>query len=102
MKSVIQKDKECYVCGKVRGLHDHHILFGTANRKLSELYGLKVWLCVEHHTGSNEAVHHNKELDMNLKKLAQKYYEANYGTREDFRETFGRNYLGRNVDKSND
>ena len=94
MKSIIQNDKECYVCGKVRGLHDHHILFGTSNRKMSELYGLKVWLCVEHHTGSNEAVHHNKELDLNLKRLAQRYYEANYGTREDFRETFGRNYLG--------
>ena len=93
MESIIQKEKECYVCKNTIGLHSHHILYGTANRKLSELFGLKVWLCGPHHNLSNEGVHFNKELDLHLKRLAQEHYEARYGTRTDFRETFGRNYL---------
>ena len=93
MKSIIQSEKECYVCGTTRCLHDHHIFFGKPNRKISEKFGLKVWLCIHHHTGSNEAVHNNRELDLHLKRLGQEHYEKVYGSREDFRETFGRNYL---------
>ena len=93
MESVIQKEKECYVCKNTIGLHSHHILFGTANRRMSELYGLKVWLCPKHHNMSDEGVHFNRELDLHLKRLAQEYYEANYGCRLDFIDTFGRNYL---------
>lgn len=50
-KSILQKDKECYLCRRfynlrtVRGLEEHHILFGRGRRELSEQYGLKVWLC---------------------------------------------------------
>ena len=71
----------------------HHILHGTASRRLSEMYGLKVWLCGKHHNMSDAGVHFNKDLDLHLKKLAQEYYENNYGCRADFIETFGRNYL---------
>lgn len=92
-KSIIQTEKECYVCKTTIGLHKHHIFFGVANRKLSELYGMTVWLCPRHHNMSNEGVHYNRELDLHLKRLAQEHYEARYGTREDFRETFGRSYL---------
>ena len=53
MKSIMQTKKECYVCRELvgtemslpdTGLEMHHIFGGTANRKLSEKYGLKVWL----------------------------------------------------------
>lgn len=54
---------------------------------------MKVWLCLEHHTGSNEAVHNNKELDLFFKRKGQKLYEEMYGTREEFIQEFGRNYL---------
>ena len=93
MKSVIQLKRECYVCGTIQGLHDHHIIYGTSNRKNSEKYGFKVWLCGKHHNLSNEGVHFNKELDLHLKRLAQEHYEANYGCRLNFIDTFGRNYL---------
>jgi len=66
MKSIIQSEKECFVCKTTSNLHDHHILFGTSNRKNSEKYGLKVWLCMEHHTGSAGA-HQNRALDLYLK-----------------------------------
>lgn len=92
MKSIIQSEKACYVCGTTYNLHSHHICYGTSNRKQSEKYGLKVWLCQEHHTG-NTGVHFNKPLDLHLKKLAQEHFEAKYGTREYFRSVFGRSYL---------
>lgn len=92
MKSIIQTTKECYVCKTIFNLQDHHIIYGTSNRKQSEKYGLKVWLCQEHHTGST-GVHFNKPLDNRLKKLAQEHFEAEYGTREYFRSVFGRSYL---------
>ena len=49
-KSILQNDKECYLCRRfynlrtTRGLEEHHILFGRGRRELSERYGLKVWL----------------------------------------------------------
>ena len=89
----MQKEKECYVCKTTIGLHSHHILFGSANRKHSERLGLKIWLCGRHHNMSSEGVHFNKTLDLDLKRLAQEYYEANYGCRTSFIDTFGRNYL---------
>lgn len=91
-KSIIQNTKECYVCGTTHNLHSHHIFFGTANRKQSEKFGMKVHLCQEHHTG-NAGVHFNKPLDLHLKKLAQEHFEAKYGTREYFMSIFGKSYI---------
>lgn len=92
MESVLQHEKECYVCGTTQNLHSHHIFPGNPNRKNSEKYGLKVWLCLEDHTGQN-GVHFNKDLDTHLKQMAQRYFEENCGTREEFMQIFGRNYL---------
>ncbi len=92
VKSVIVDDMEhCLVCGSPY-IQVHHILYGTANRKLSDQYGYVVALCQEHHTGST-GVHFNKPLDLHLKKLAQKHFEGKIGTREHFREVFGKSYL---------
>ena len=92
MKSVIRDSKECYVCQTTYNLHDHHIFFGTANRKQSEKYGMKVWLCQEHHTGS-AGVHFNKPLDLHLKKLAQETFEGLYGDRNEFIRVFGESWI---------
>lgn len=92
MKSIIQKSKECFVCRTVYGLHEHHIFYGTSNRKLSEKYGLKVWLCGADHNMSNRGVHFNKELDIKLKQLAQRKFEETH-TREEFRTIFGKSWL---------
>lgn len=93
MKSRIQKSKECWVCGAIRELHDHHIIYDKGNRPLSEKYGLKVFLCGYHHNLSDEGVHFNKELDRQLKELAQRTFEEKHGSREDFRRIFGKSYL---------
>lgn len=91
MESIMQSKKECWMCHTTRGLHCHHVIHGTANRKLSEQYGLKVWLCREHHTG-NGGVHHNVYFDEKLKEEAQKAFEQTH-TRRDFLRIFGISYL---------
>ena len=60
-------------------------------RKQSEKYGLKVWLCMRHHTG-DRGVHFDKGLDRKLKEMAQTKFEEAH-TREEFIKIFGRNYL---------
>lgn len=90
MKSIIQSEKECYVCKTTQGLHNHHI-FGASNRKHSERFGLTVFLCPMHHNMSDYGVHFNKELDTHLKQLAQLKFEETYN--KSFLEVFGRNYL---------
>ena len=92
MKSIIQSEKECFVCKTTLNLHEHHIIYGTSNRKQSEKYGLKVWLCQEHHTGSS-GVHFNRPFDLHLKKLAQEHFEGHFGHRSEFIRVFGKSYL---------
>lgn len=91
MKSVIQSEKRCFICGSPY-VHEHHIFEGTANRKLSEKYGMKCYLCQPHHTGDS-GVHFNKSIDNELKKYAQRVFEEKIGTREDFRKIFGKSWI---------
>ena len=92
MKSILQKEKQCYYCGTTNNLEEHHCLYGTANRRIAERFGLKVFLCAEHHRGKNGVHGGNKYLDIKLKQLAQKVFEETH-TREDFRKIFGKSYL---------
>ena len=89
MKSIIQKERECLICGDTYHLELHHIFFGTANRKLSDKYGLTCYLCHYHHTG-RAGVHFDKEIDNKLKRYAQKRFEAVYS--ENFKDIFGKNF----------
>lgn len=90
-KSIIQNEKECFVCRSTQNLQEHHVFYGTANRKQSEKYGMTVWLCQMHHTG-NRGVHFDKVLDTKLKEIGQKKFEETH-SREEFIKIFGRNYL---------
>lgn len=92
MKSIIQQNKEkCFLCGG-RASEEHHCIYGTANRKLSEKYGLKVYLCPLCHRIGENAVHKNYFTDIKVKQIAQKKFEENH-TREEFIKIFGKNYL---------
>lgn len=96
-KSIIQTDKShCYICGRNAyadywGLDEHHV-YNAFNRKKSEHYGLKVYIC--HDSCHLNGVHKNAGLDRALKakvqKIAMKYYSWSI---EDFRTIFGKNYL---------
>lgn len=95
MKSIMNTKKGiCYVCDRNGETQLHHIFYGTANRKMAERYGLKVYLCLNHHTASAEAIHQgNRDLDIRLKQEAQRAFESRHGSRTRFMELFGKNYL---------
>lgn len=90
MKSMIQSEKRCYICGGTACLEDHHIFFGS-NRANSEKYGLKVWLCCVHHRGKYSP-HLNRTIDLQLREIAQREFEKTH-SHEEFMDIFGRNYL---------
>lgn len=91
-KSIIIDDLTmCFVCGRpAEGTH--HILYGSANRRLADKYKLVVGLCYAHHRGNNGVHGGNKELDIMLKQLAQRRFIEEYKD-SDFIAIFGRNYL---------
>ena len=98
MKSIMQqKDGRCYLCQLLKGdfgekpTEEHHVIFGTAGKRLSEKYGLKVYLCHEHHRTSKDAVHQNHEMAALIKDKAQRAFEREYPDL-DFMAIFGRNY----------
>ena len=97
-KSILQSDKECYLCRRfynlrtTRGLEEHHILFGRGRRELSERYGLKVWLCHNHHNEPPLGVHFDPALMLRLQQEGQRAFEKT-NSREEFVRLFGKNYL---------
>lgn len=93
MKSIIQKEKECYICGTNVWLEEHHV-FGGANRKISEKYGLKIWLCHRHHNEVPDGIHFDKWLRNRVKQDTQRLFMKHYSkTKEEFRDIFGKSYL---------
>lgn len=91
IESIIQHEKCCYICGSTQNLECHHVMSGTANRRLSQMYGLTVWLCRDHHTGSI-GVHTDIFLKNRLERDAQRAFESIYGHRM-WMQTFRKNYL---------
>ena len=92
MESVLQKEKRCFLCGKLGDLEKHHCIHGYANRKIADKYGLWVWLCTDCHRG-NDGVHLNRTKDLYLIQLAQKWFEEHIGGRDLFRKVFGKSWL---------
>ena len=95
-RSIIQDKKSgrCFLCD-ARGvsLEEHHV-FGGGCRKLSEHYGLKVYLCHRCHNEPPKGVHFCREerekLQSRVQKTAMRYF--NWST-EDFIKIFGRNFV---------
>ena len=93
-KSILQTNKECYFCGSQNWLESHHVFNGNPNRTLSEKYGLKVWLCHEHHNEPPNGVHFNASINQWLKATTQQKAMEYYGWDVDtFRSKFGKNYI---------
>ena len=90
MDSIIQDEKKCYICGTEYGkIDEHHLLSGNSNRKWSEKFGLKIYLCRKCHSD----VHDRHLYELELKQLGQKYFEEKCGTREEFISIFGKSFL---------
>ena len=106
MKSIMQSVKECYLCRKdaealgysgeltSEGLDKHHVIYGTADRKLSEKTGLWVYLCKKHHNEDHGpfAVHYNRAVREDLCRDAERAYLKTH-TFEEWMSTFMKNYL---------
>lgn len=91
--SILQNEKKCYVCGTTQNIHIHEVMFGR-NRNNSIKDGCCVYLCGYHHNQSNEGVHFNHKLDMELKqKMEKRWLEYYHKDIEDFIKKYGRNYL---------
>lgn len=89
--------KECWLCGRNGNgdrLERHHI-FGAANRKKSEKYGLVVYLCGNRcHRNGKDAVHRNKETMRILHEYGQRKAMQEQGwTVDEFRQVFGKSYI---------
>lgn len=90
--SVFTEDMDyCYFTGTAP-VERHHI-FGGANRKHSETYGFVIPLRPDLHPNGAQAGPRAKEIDTKLKCMSQRYFENNYGTREEFMNIFGKLYL---------
>lgn len=79
-------------------LEEHHVIYGNGRRQQAEKFGLKLYLCWNHHqyVGGTEAVHRNKEISDRLKVIAQQRFEETFPELS-FVEIFGRNYLDGNL-----
>ena len=102
-RSIIQgkASRQCLICAMLHGdisqklvIEELHI-FGGPNRKLSEHYGLKVYLCPWHHRIGRDAVHRNAEISTEIKQIGQRAFEELYG-HDRFMKEFGRNWLPEN------
>jgi hypothetical protein len=97
MGGAMMEERTCWLCGR-NGADDpldvHHI-FGGANRKLSDKFGLTVYLCHERcHIFGPEAAHRSGETAERLHRYGQEKAMREQGwNREQFRMVFGKNYL---------
>lgn len=97
--SLLQTSKICYLCGATNAVHKHHIFYGVANRKISDEDLMCVYLCPAHHNMSAQGVHFNNELDLKLKKQAEKIWIMTYANGDfdegimKFIHRYGKNYL---------
>ena len=91
MKSILQKNKECFVTGRTDGLHKHHVFEGTSNRRKSEKWGLYIWLIPELHNMSSKGIHFNYNFDLKVKKFAQKRFVEEFGY-EKWMDEFHKDY----------
>ena len=92
IKSILQNDKVCYLCGSQTGLERHHIMSGTANKRLAEKYGLWVWLCGQTCHRGVDGAQYDPDKNRMLKRAAQTAFEAEYG-HEKWMDVFKKNYL---------
>lgn len=103
-ESIIPGDKKgrCYICGSHVNIQNHHIFFGNGNRTNSDYCGLTVHLCLEHHKEGKMSAHKNREVNYRLRQIAQRAFEREHGSREDFMKIFGENCLEEEYEKKNE
>ena len=95
MASILQpyNRDECFFCGGV-ATDTHHVFYGAGLRDVSERFGLTVRLCRLCHTEGPEAVHKDRNRDLELKEWAQEKAMAYYSwDTDEWRYWFRKSYL---------
>lgn len=112
-KSIVTEYREvCFFCGR-QAEGEHHLIFGTAGRELSEKDGLKVPACNNCHNMGDKLnrVHDNPMAEKLSKMLGQALWEKEWIlwhnseeekepqevirglARKEFRKRFGKSYM---------
>lgn len=87
----------CYLCATLHNdytykpTQEHHVMFGSGQRELSEEYGLTVQLCLDHHKEGPEAAHNNQAIRELLCRDAQEAFVMEYPNLN-WMEIFKKNY----------
>ena len=81
------------MCSSPR-VEKHHLICGTANRKLSDEDGLWIWLCRMHH----REAHEEPSATLAYKRLGQIYYEQTH-TRDEFIKRYGKSFIDKDLEK---
>lgn len=83
-KTIIEDDREdrCYLCGRGGRMEVHHMIHGTAGRKIADAEGLTVHLCTKCH----RILHDKGVYDKTLQRIAQETWERQYIQNETDRE----------------
>ena len=84
MKTIIESDRDdrCFLCGRGGRMEVHHMIHGTAGRKMADANGLTVHLCMNCH----RQLHDKGTGDRELQRLAQETWERRYVRIETDRE----------------
>lgn len=94
--SVFTEDmNHCYFTGSPY-VERHHIFESRQGFKVkSEKRGFVIPLRYDlHPNGANfKRTPESEGIDKKLKQMAQEYYEDHYGSRDDFRQEFGKSYM---------
>lgn len=90
--SVFTDDMDHCIFTGMSPVERHHI-FGGSNRSKSEKYGFVVPLRPDLHPNGVFAGKDARTIDKRLKEMAQTYWEQHIGSRDQFREEFGKSYL---------
>jgi hypothetical protein len=92
--SLYPTDEGCLICGSPYVV-THHILPGVGRRPISDREGCTCRLCNYHHNLSNNSVHMNRSLDLELRRDCQMKWEQREGVtdHEAFIRVFGESYL---------
>lgn len=94
MKSILQSERECFLCHSERELQVHHCIHGMGRRRLADEDGLTVYLCQRCHSN----LHDKGANDLMLQEMAEEAWIERRGYAkeegiEKFRERYGRSYI---------
>lgn len=90
MRSILQKECECYMCFTTYNLELHHCIFGSGRRSKADEDGLTVFLCRNCHRALHDRGTGKKQLQQLAQKKWMKHYEMGV---KDFIARYGMNYL---------